>query len=273
MKLRAWFALPLAFPLAAGRPAAASVHPAPPPPVCAASVDAAWAQAWAAAMARAAGGGRRPLARAPADPRLLGSSACPGWIVGAHAAELAPEGRPRLEVSLSEAGYLAGAALGALLAANPGPPPTVAVTPAPAPTPAALALLAGLAAGLRATAPPATLLTLRDGVPAQAVVRLAPERPQGLVAWRLGAETGLCRADPEAVASRLPPRPRGVLRFGAADGALVCRASSAAATAALEAARAALAGILRPPSLPDYTAPPLAVPPWRRRGGGDRRGG
>jgi hypothetical protein len=273
MKLRACLALPLALPLAGGRPAVASALPAAPPPVCAASVDAAWAQAWAAAMARAAAGGRRPIAHTSPDPRALGSSACPGWIVGAHAPELAPQGRPRLEVSLPQAGYLAGAALGAALAARPGPPPSVAVAPAPAPTRAALALLAGLAAGLRATAPPATLLALGKALPAQAVVRLAPERPQALVVWRIGAETGRCLADPQAVVPRLPPRPRGVLRFGAADGALVCRLSSPTGAAALEAARHALAGGLEPSSLPDYTAPPLAVPPWRRRGGGERGDG
>jgi hypothetical protein len=260
-----------AAPLGAAPPPAAA---RPPLTLCALPVDAAWGRAWrdAFAMARRERG-RRPPARVHlVVAGLVGRpslATCHGLAVGSAAPEVADVAGRTLALRLEDAGDLAGAALGRALEAQAAVAPRVDVLRPFPPTPAGLALLAGLAAGLRAHAPAATLLAVGvRGTPAPpaAVVRLAPADPRALVLWRAHGEVGRVFARLDAVVRRSDLRQAGARTFGAADGAFAVAFAppDAALDRATADAIAAIAAGRRPPSLPDYTTAPIAVAPWAR---------
>lgn len=254
--------------LAAAPPSARAVALARPlTRLCALPPDLGWARAWTRALPRATR--ERVRVDLLSGRRLTLADPCRGgFAAGPAAASLAPPGPLGLAAPLAAAGYLAGSMIGASLAAA-GRAGVVQVAGPLLPSPANEALFAGLAQGLGQAAPSGTILTVGGRTAAQATVRLDSARPQGLVRWRGSDVDGRCQAVEGALAARLEDAMRHQTPPAGAPAALVrCGASpaTAAADAALAAARARLEAGFRPATLPDFTRPPLAVAPWQRAG-------
>lgn len=234
--------------------------------LCALSQDRAWAEAWRAALTRR---GVRVKVFVDSPVVLAASGACTGTVVGPGAASMRLSGRPRpvLAIRLEDVGYLAGAALGGSLQAGGGPV-LVALIAGYDTSPGANALLAGLASGLRATAPPATLVV--SGRPSWSAahdravsVVLDPRRPHRLIAWQGVRHGGTCGIRLDALALSAAVAAQGGL-WGAGEGAVACTLTPPDGEgAAFEAAALSrLTAGLRPPVAPEYHRSPLAVPPW-----------